>query len=146
MSDSSSDDGIGLSELMYHVGYQETHDMIKAIGCFTSPMGIETWERYVQRLEKTAEHHHIPEDRWSEILTDMLKGGARRYLDTEIEFLQRNLSYEEILDLLTQIYCEFDVQAWASKELPSQVQLEGEGVAAFTSALKRHFPSVRRSS
>ena len=62
----------------------------------------------------------------------MLKGRARLYLDTEIECLQRNLSYEFFWDLLTWIYHEFDV----CEELSPLVQLEGEGVAAFTSAVK----------
>ena len=69
--------------------------MIKSIGCFTTPSGIETWEHYVQKFEMMAERHHIPQCRWSEVIPDMLKGGAMMYLDKEMECLQRNIQFHK---------------------------------------------------
>ena len=111
-------------------------DLIKSIGCFTSPSRVEMWKRFIKKFEKATERHHLDDVRWAEVIPEMLKGEAKVHFDTEVDSLCRNLTYTEVVDLLMWIYHEFDVQMRASEELSSRVQLEGEGITAFTSAIK----------
>ena len=83
------------------------------------------------------ERHHVEKNRWADVLPELLKGEASQHLDSEVESKNQNRTYDEIVDLLTRTFREFNVQTRACEELASRVQLEDEGVAAFASAIKR---------
>ena len=140
-SDSDSENSMSSQEdsQMLHVIASNAlaRDMQKSIGFFSNPKGKETWLRYVRRFEKATDRHYVDKDRWADVLPDMLKGDASSHLDSEVESRGGNLMYDEIVDLLTRIFREFDEQTRACEELGQRVQLEDEGVAAFTSAIKQ---------
>ena len=137
-SDEEEDEGLGEVTLNYAISaFQSAKEMAKSIGHFTEPSGIHTWGRYVGRFEKATERHDIKKERWGAVMPDMLKGEARVHLDGEVESLNRNLAYQEIVDLLKRVYREFNAQSKAGDELARRKQLDGEGIAAFASVLKR---------
>ena len=84
---------------------------------FNEPNAYENWETYINTFEKTAEHHDIPEEKWSKVLPDMLRGQAKFYLEGQMKSLKRNLTYKEIGELMKRIFRAFDIIGLASDKL-----------------------------
>ena len=86
-------------------------DLIRLIGTFSEPSGIETWEIWQTHFEKPAAQNHIPQEKWQRMIPDMLRGKAKVYVEAKGKVWKKDLSYEEVDEVLSCLFQEHDVKA-----------------------------------